>query len=151
FAKRLNLQIIFTTHSPIVIQNIFEKSKYDKSNNKTIYLTDTYGGVEVAENYSWDKIYADLFIDTIQFDVEKKIPKTNIYYEDDEAYEFFKALIRERNINKIIDPMKEITLGCKSYMDLIKRNVAEFSRNSIIIFDGDEKEGNKFKNTLCLP
>ncbi|MDR8356467.1 peptide ABC transporter ATP-binding protein, partial [Acinetobacter baumannii] len=110
-----------------------------------------YGGVEVAENYSWDKIYADLFIDTIQFDVEKKIPKTNIYYEDDEAYEFFKALIRERNINKIIDPMKEITLGCKSYMDLIKRNVAEFSRNSIIIFDGDEKEGNKFKNTLCLP
>ncbi|EPG2109468.1 AAA family ATPase, partial [Acinetobacter baumannii] len=28
FAKRLNLQIIFTTHSPIVIQNIFEKSKY---------------------------------------------------------------------------------------------------------------------------
>ncbi|EPK8421163.1 AAA family ATPase, partial [Acinetobacter baumannii] len=24
-------------------------------------------------------------------------------------------------------------------------------RNSIIIFDGDEKEGNKFKNTLCLP
>ncbi|WP_227502023.1 hypothetical protein, partial [Acinetobacter baumannii] len=43
-----------------------------KSNNKTIYLTDTYGGVEVAENYSWDKIYADLFIDTIQFDVEKK-------------------------------------------------------------------------------
>ncbi|MGU5619867.1 AAA family ATPase, partial [Acinetobacter baumannii] len=75
FAKRLNLQIIFTTHSPIVIQNIFEKSKYDKSNNKTIYLTDTYGGVEVAENYSWDKIYADLFIDTIQFDVEKKYLK----------------------------------------------------------------------------
>ncbi|EOG4084826.1 peptide ABC transporter ATP-binding protein, partial [Acinetobacter baumannii] len=44
-------------------------------NNKTIYLTDTYGGVEVAENYSWDKIYADLFIDTIQFDVEKKYLK----------------------------------------------------------------------------
>ncbi|MEJ7855338.1 AAA family ATPase [Acinetobacter baumannii] len=151
FAKKLNLQIIFTTHSPIVIQNIFEKSKNDKFNNKTIYLTDTYGGVEVAEDYSWDKIYADLFIDTINFEAEKKIPKTNIYFEDGEAYEFFKALIRERNIKKIIEPMKEITLGCKNYIDLIKRNIAEFSRNSIVVFDGDEEEGGKFKNTICLP
>ncbi|WP_119025273.1 AAA family ATPase [Acinetobacter soli] len=151
FAKKLNLQIIFTTHSPIVIQNIFEKSRFDKNNNKTIYLTDTYGRVEVAENYSWDKIYADLFIDTIQFEAEKKIPKTNVYFEDGEAYQFFKALIRERNINKIIEPMKEITLGCKNYLDLINRKIAEFSRNSIVVFDGDEPEGSKFKNTLCLP
>ncbi|MCK4107927.1 AAA family ATPase [Acinetobacter radioresistens] len=151
FAKKLNLQIIFTTHSPIVIQNIFEKSKFDKKNNKTIYLTDTYGHVEVAEDYSWDKIYADLFIETIQYELEKKIPKTNIYFEDGEAYELFRALIRERNLNKIIEPMKEISLGCKNYLDLIKRKIPEFSRNSIVVFDGDEPEGNKFNNTICLP
>jgi AAA15 family ATPase/GTPase len=101
FAKKLNLQIIFTTHSPIVIQNIYEKSKFDKNNNRTIYLTDTYGRVEAAEDYSWDKIYADLFIDTIQFEAEKRIPKTNIYFEDAEAYEFFNALVRERGVKKL--------------------------------------------------
>lgn len=151
FAKKLNLQIIFTTHSPIVIQNIYEKSKFDKNNNRTIYLTDTYGRVEAAEDYSWDKIYADLFIDTIQFEAEKRIPKTNIYFEDAEAYEFFNALVRERGVKKIIEPMKEITLGCKNYIDLIKRKIAEFSRNSIVVFDGDEQEGGKFSNTICLP
>lgn len=151
FAKKLNLQIIFTTHSPIIIQNIFNKSQQDIKNNKTIYLTDTYGEVEVAEDYSWDKIYADLLVDTIQFEPEKSIPKTNVYFEDGEAYELFKALVRERNVNKIIDPMKEITLGCKNYIDLIQRKIPEFARNSIIVFDGDEQEGGRFKNAVCLP
>ncbi|EPF6032858.1 AAA family ATPase [Acinetobacter baumannii] len=151
FSKKYNLQIIFTTHSPIIIQSIFEKSQLDLKNYKTVYMTDTYGEVEVVENYSWSKIYADLFIDTVEFEPEKKIPKINLYFEDGEAYEFFRMLVRDRKVNKLLNPMKDITLGCKTYLSLINHKIPEFCRNSIIIFDGDEENGSKYFNTLKLP
>jgi len=151
FAKKLNLQIIFTSHSPLIIQDIFEKSKTDVKNYKTIYMTDTYGEVEVLEDQPWSKILADLFIDTIELEPEKKIPKINIYFEDGEAYEFYRMLVRSRNTQKLVNPMKDITLGCKNYLSLIEKKIPEFYRNSIIVFDGDEENGDKYFNTLKLP
>ncbi|MRT37152.1 AAA family ATPase [Acinetobacter sp. RIT698] len=151
FAKRYDLQIIFTSHSPLIIQDIFEKSKTDKKNYKTIYMTDTYGEVDVLEDQPWSKILADLFIDTVELEPEKKIPKINVYFEDGEAYEFYRMLARSRNTLKLVNPMKDITLGCKNYLSLIEKKIPEFYRNSIIVFDGDEENGDKFFNTIKLP
>lgn len=151
FARKNDLQIIFTSHSPLIIQDIFEKSKNDRKNYKTIYMTDTYGEIEVLEDQPWSKILADLFIDTVELEPEKKIPKINVYFEDGEAYEFYRMLARSRNTLKLVNPMKDITLGCKNYLSLIEKKIPEFYRNSIIVFDGDEENGDKFFNTIKLP
>lgn len=151
FSKELNLQVIFTTHSPIIIQDIYEKSQYNKNKYKTIFITDTFGDVQIMNDYSWDKINADLNIETIAIDEQNSIPKINIYFEDNEAYEFFNVLVRELKVKKVINPMRNVTLGCKNYLNLIKEKVPEFSRCSIIVFDGDEPEGSKYPNTIKLP
>lgn len=151
FSKELNLQIVFTTHSPIIIQDIFEKSQYNQDKYKTIFITDTFGGVQIMNDYSWDKINADLNIETVALDQQHSIPKINVYFEDNEAYELFNVLVRELKVKKVINPMRNVTLGCKNYINLIKEKVPEFSRNSIIVFDGDEPEGSKYLNTIKLP
>ncbi|HAS0858990.1 TPA: ATP-binding protein, partial [Enterobacter hormaechei subsp. xiangfangensis] len=45
--KELDLQVVFTTHSPEVINIVAEYSKNDSKNYKIAYLTNTYGKLEV--------------------------------------------------------------------------------------------------------
>lgn len=63
--KELNLQVIITSHSPTMIEEIYNLSKKSKTDYKTIYLSDSYGPIRVMSDISWIDIYADLKVETV--------------------------------------------------------------------------------------
>lgn len=152
--NNLNIQVIITSHSPVLIEYAFEKSKTFKNKYKVIYLSDTYGKVQVMQDWSWSKISADINTKTIKNAMGVRLPRINIYFEDKEAIDFFAALMNRQSIKKYTKPMKGIALGCANYLQLIKSKVPEFSEKSIICLDGDQKSkvnGHIFKTVIFLP
>ncbi|MBY4130208.1 AAA family ATPase [Rhodococcus fascians] len=135
----LNLQVIMTSHSPILIEHAFEQSKKFRRKFKTIYLSDTFGDVQVMEDWSWQQISADIATRTIQTEPGVSLPLVRVYFEDKEACDFFAALVNRQPIKKFTVSLPDITLGCSNYLQLIRNNIPEFSRNSIICLDGDLK------------
>ncbi|MEK9222242.1 AAA family ATPase [Enterobacter mori] len=150
FSKELNLQIIFTTHSPEVINNIARLSKNDGANYKLAYLTNTYGKLEVKEDYTWADIKLDLFNETVQSSDKDKLQRVNVFFEDKENFDFFTALVTRRDVNKLLNLHKDITLGCKNYLQLLSKKVPGFYKSAIIVLDGDVKDS-KYENVVKLP
>lgn len=158
-AKQYDLQIIMTSHSPLIIEDIYNRSKQDDKSFKTIYLTDTYGDIKTRNNLSWPDINADLHVQTVKIDEDLNLPKANVYFEDREGFDFFKQLIIDRKINKIINPLGNINISCSAILDLMARKIPEFTSKSLIVLDGDvandngdnAKKAKKEKNLCLLP
>jgi predicted ATPase len=152
--KNLNLQVVMTSHSPIMIEYAFELSQRYRKRYKTIYLSNTYGDIQVMQDWSWAKISADISTQTIAATTSASLPRINVYFEDKEAADFFAALMNRQPIKKFINPLPEITLGCSNYLQLIKKGILEFSQRSIVCLDADQTQqvANKgFKTIVLLP
>jgi hypothetical protein len=156
--KKLNLQVIMTSHSPVLIEYAFEQSQQFRRRYKTVYLSNTYGDVEVKQGWSWHEIYSDIITQTRAVTPKVNLPRVNVYFEDGEAANFFDALTNRQPIKKFTKPLSEITLGCDNYLQLIKKKVPEFAENSIVCLDSDvaPKIAKKSPKTVvllpgCLP
>ena len=149
----LNLQVIMTSHSPVLIEHAFEKSKQFRQKYKTIYLSNTYGDIQVQHDWSWAQINADLLATIIPLTETINLPKINVYFEDGEASDFFAQIMLRQPIKKFTSPMNNITLGCSNYFNLIDHKIAEFSERSIICLDADQqlKVNIKYKTIVLLP
>jgi AAA15 family ATPase/GTPase len=150
-AKNLDLQIIMTSHSPTMIGAVYELAEKASQAYKTVYLTDTFGDISVRENVSWTEIYADLHIETIKADGALLLPKINVYFEDREAYDLFSAIVTEQRIKKPLNCLKDISLGCENYKQLIQKKIPEFNKKSLIVFDADVDGIDAYRNALKLP
>jgi AAA15 family ATPase/GTPase len=149
--KALNLQVIMTSHSPTMIEEIHATNKSESSDNKTIYLTDSYGSITAQNNFSWPEIYADLHQKTVAFDNEVSLPLVNTYFEDRECADLFSAIITSRTINKAVNKLKDVALGCSEYIKLIERKIPEFAHKSIVVLDGDVEGTSKYPSVILLP
>lgn len=158
-AKDYSLQIIMTSHSPLIIEDVYNRSKQDGNSFKTIYLTDTYGDLTIKDNFSWADINADLHVETVKISDDINLPKANVYFEDKEGFDFFRQLISDRKINKIINPLGDINISCTAILDLMARGIPEFTIKSLVVLDGDvvsdnsrnAKKAKKEKNLCLLP
>lgn len=158
-SKQYDLQIIMTSHSPLIIEDVYDRSKQDDKSFKTVYLTDTFGDIKTRSNLSWPDINADLHVKTIKVDKDINLPKVNVYFEDREGYDFFKQLIIDRKINKVLNPLGDVNISCSAILDLMARKIPEFTAKSIIVLDGDvandngdnAKKAKKEKNLCLLP
>lgn len=135
--RDLNLQVVMTSHSPTLIEYAYQQSQQYRQKYKTIYLSNTFGGVQVMQDWSWAQITADLNTRTVSVGADEKLPKVNVYFEDREAADFFAALMNRQPIKRFINPLPEITLGCSNYLQLINKGVPEFSERSILCLDSD--------------
>lgn len=153
--RKLNLQVIMTSHSPIMIQYAFEQSQQKHSKKfKTIYLSNTYGAVQVMQDWSWGKISADIQTKTVIAGPKITLPSVNVYFEDKEAENFFDALMYRQPIRKLTTSMSEVTLGCTNYVNLLNSKVPEFTEKSVICLDSDAYsyiKGKNFKTVVLLP
>lgn len=152
--KNLNLQVVMTSHSPVLIEHAFEQSQQLRRKFKTIYLSNTYGDVQVMHDWSWAKISADINTRTIDTPSGVSLPRINIYFEDKEAEDFFAALMHRQPIKKFTIPMSEVSLGCSNYLQLIQKKVPEFSERNIICLDADQDSqiaGKNYKTVVLLP
>ncbi|KYN63147.1 AAA family ATPase [Pantoea agglomerans] len=152
----LDLQIIITSHSPLMIEEIFNLSKINGNEKayKNIYLTDTFGPIQVKSDLSWPQIYADLHVDTIKIENEY-LPRVNVYFEDRQGFDFYNALINKRDIKAISNPLKDINISCSDLISLVKRKIPEFAEKSILILDSDVKNDKNYKEishkkNVCL-
>lgn len=150
-AKKLNIQIVMTSHSPILIEEVKKLSEFSPKEYKTFYLTDSFGGISLIENMSWDQILADLFTETIQVSGQNMLPPINTYFEDQEAVDFFNSIVIEKKYKKILKKLDNITLSCDHYITLLKNRVSEFTHKSLIILDGDVTKANAYKGVVRLP
>lgn len=153
YAKELNIQIVITTHSPILIEEYYKLSKTDPKNFKTIYLSNKMNKIEIFENYSWSDIYADISVKMKEISKELMFPETNVYFEDAEAMAFFNALVVRKKVKKPLKLMNNISMGCSNYLELIRQKVPEFSKLSLLILDGDvpNSKVSAHKNIIKLP
>lgn len=150
--RKIGLQVIMTSHSPTMIEYVKSKSDKDKQGNfKTIYLTDSYGKIQAMEDWGWGRIHADLHNRLYNFSQEGFV-KPFVYFEDKEANDFYLAIIKSRKLKGSVKMVKDITLGCGNYLNLIEHKIKEFAIKSVIVFDGDV-EGIKesYKNCVKLP
>ncbi|ABP80867.1 AAA family ATPase [Stutzerimonas chloritidismutans] len=148
--KALNLQVVMTSHSPTMIEEVHNLSKRAKLDYKTIYLSDTYGPISRYEDWSWQDIYADLMVSTVQVN-DEVIPKVNVYFEDKEACDLFNAIVTKRALRKVINQFKDINLGCAQYASLIEHRIPEFAKKSLIVLDGDATKYAKYDSVILLP
>jgi len=152
--KTLNLQVVMTSHSPVLIEYAFEQSQQFRRRFKTIYLSNTFGDVQVMQDWSWAKISADISTRTVKTALGTSLPRINIYFEDNEATDFFDSLMTRQPIKKFINPMSGITLGCSNYLQLIQKKIPEFAEKSIVCLDADQDVHTKdkdYKTVVLLP
>jgi len=150
--KDLNLQVVMTSHSPTLIEYAYQQSQQYRRKYKTIYLSNTFGDVQVMHDWSWAQISSDINTRTVVAGTDEKLPKINVYFEDKEAADFFAALMNRQPIKKFTNPLPEITLGCSNYLHLIDNGVPEFSERSIVCLDSDagQQIGKKKTKTVVL-
>lgn len=152
--KSLSLQVVMTSHSPVLIEYAFEQSQQFRRRYKTVYLSNTYGDVQMMQDWSWAQISADINTRTIATASGASLPSINVYFEDKEAADFFAALMSRQPVKKFTTPMSEITLGCSNYVNMLKSKVPEFTEKSIICLDSDAAQqikGKNFKTVVLLP
>ncbi|MEX8501477.1 MAG: ATP-dependent endonuclease [Leptothrix ochracea] len=153
--RKLDLQVVMTSHSPVMIEYAFEQSQHKHSRKfKTVYLSNTHGAVQVMHDWSWARISADIHTKTLNAGSKTALPYVNVYFEDKEAENFFDALMNRQPVKKFITSMSEVTLGCDNYLNLIKKNVPEFAEKSVICLDSDaysHVKGKSFKTVVLLP
>ncbi len=153
--KSLNLQVVMTSHSPVLIEYAFEQSQHRYSRRyRTVYLSNTYGDVQVMQDWSWAQISADINTKTIAVASGANLPKVNVYFEDKEAADFFNALMNRQPLKKFTRAMSETTLGCTNYLELIRKKVPEFAERSVICLDSDAAsnvKGKNFNTVVLLP
>lgn len=139
--KNLSLQVIMTSHSISLIETIHERAREEKTSSrfKTVYLTDSFGPIAVRNDWDWSRIFADINVQPISIG-GLRAPKVNVYFEDKEGVEFFKALTFRHQANKLLNMFHDVSLGCSNYINLVKRGVPEFKDRSIICLDADAKE-----------
>lgn len=148
---KLNLQVIMTSHSPTLIEYAFEKSRFFQRRYKTVYLTNTYGDVQVMPDMSWSQINADIHTKTVKASPKVSLPKINVYFEDSEGFDFFKVVMFRQPINKFLNPVHGVTLGCSNYIQLIQNKISEFSEKSLICLDADVSGTSKYETIVLLP
>lgn len=147
----LHLQVIMTSHSPTLIERTYTLSKQFRRKFKTIYLSDTFGPVQALHDISWSDIYSDLLTTTVALDDETSLPKVNVYFEDKEGADFFNTLLLRHPCKKFINVLGDVSLGCPNYIQLVRRNVPEFSSKSIIVLDADVDGAKGLDSIVLLP
>lgn len=153
YSKELQLQVIITSHSIEIMERLYKSSKRkDQENNfKVHYLTNAYGRIKLLSDI--DKMKADIK-DCIPDEYLSSPKGINVYTEDQEARDFLHKLCKDNIIEKQLNILDEIHIGCKNYKQFIKYNIPEFTKKSLIILDGDNRTDEDLinnTNVVCLP
>ena len=146
-AKDYNIQVVFTTHSPIIIKEVnkihlqtdkqgsfhrdstivFLEPHYDDEGNRSV------GARNIDTTSDMYKVINDILLRP-----GNDLGKVKVYCEDAEAVSFVRYAINRTYQINIDDCMKflNVHLGWTNYLQLYKNNIPEFT-DSLIILDND--------------
>lgn len=156
-AKRLNIQVVVTTHSSDLLKHICSKTEYnnnDINNNIELYYFSTGNRhLEIKRNLNYSSIENDLMVQSMI----QGTNKIKVYTEDEEARWFLDKLIPELLLYiEILD----VKIGCDQLISLYMADISYFG-NCLIVLDGDVTDKdlssipktlrNKLNNIIKLP
>ena len=141
FAKKNQIQIVFTTHSLYLIQHVLAMQNQGKSGISVNILSTQYvrdGKFRVVNNPDYKTAYKEL---TFRDEDNTSLYKPNIIVEDEVALNFFKKIIKQKkilnNINLISDLSYDEKGNSFTYLKTLITKGAVLLEDSIIIFDAD--------------
>lgn len=151
-AKDYKIQIVFTTHSPIILKCVNKYQRKERQvkgispplfayDSSIVYLEPRYDQ-EGKRTIMPQNISISSELNRVLNDINLTIPKgenkVNVYCEDARAIAFLQYLLsRSLNINlELYMSFIDIDLGWTNYVQLAEKRVPEF-RNNIIVLDGD--------------
>lgn len=153
-AKKLNLQIILTTHSLTVIKTLFLKNDHDgKKVNNIVYLQDS-NYPRVMQEATYTKIKNDMLV-LPHKDHKEHASTVKLYFEDDEALFVFQKILKYLNITNNehefgvnLNPIS-LKVGCSILMALHEAD--KYFQNIVLIPDNDvlTQERNREKVKSC--
>ena len=148
-ARKLNLQIILTTHSLTVIKTILSKNEHPGEKvNDVVYLQDS-NFPRIMENPTYTKIKNDMLV---LAPLEDKPETIKLYFEDDEALFFFKQILKYKNIIHDKDyfgkelELISLSVGCNILLDLHKGD--SYFQSVILIPDNDVFSSESNRKTI---
>lgn len=156
-AKKLNLQVIATSHSLTVIKEILveqDEHSQRKIIDNVIYLMGTNNPMLMPEP-SYPKIKGDMLLEQVK--ESQKNPVIKIYFEDEEAKYFFEKIITNKSVDlgAKYQPIAAKT-GCDTLLGLASAD--DYFQTVIIVFDNDtlstpskKKKIEEKDNFLALP
>lgn len=157
-AREHDIQVVITTHSISILEDISYKIKHNKSstnynNIEVYYLTTSNRKLEIKRNPPIHEVKNDLLVTSIVTNQNK----IKLYTEDSEARWFLKHLIPD--YLEYLDVL-ETHLGAEQILCLYRADMSYFA-NNMIILDGDKENKNmlknmnvfieKFNNVITLP
>lgn len=149
--REINLQIIFTTHSSDLLNFLSSRnaSQFKHSTN-FVSLSNSLGVVSASQGFQELKnLLADLNHEAVRTIRPKKV---NFYFEDFEAFCFYKNIIDGINFG-CENSYKNLSISCGTYKTLIDKGFEEFFR-SVVVLDGDFKSTfsqTQTNNVVFLP
>ena len=158
YSSRLNLQVVFTTHSMSLLESVDDmcrecmKKKATENHIRIVYLSKLNGNVVVNDKASFKNITQNL---KVEIGKTKKV-KIPVYTEDKENIIMAKSLLKSRTSD--LD-FVDVDFSCNNLLLLVNKKVPAFiAPQSIVILDGDvRKEKDKMRiiakanNVLVLP
>jgi hypothetical protein len=158
-AKRLDLQIIATTHSPRLIEAVHPEGRGNlRAPDKVVYLLDTRQP-RLAEDQSLQAILDDMALRQ-DLDPQPKAakPVLGIYFEDEEGAQFFEALLpsakRTALAKKLGVRIQVIPLGVGGSNLVALPEKDPLFRDRVLVVDADTAIPQKAAargNTVKLP
>lgn len=170
------IQIVFTTHSPIILKCVNKyqrKERQEKGinlpafayNSSIVYLEPQYDRegkrTIMPKNISTSEELNQVLND-INLSISTSNSKINIYCEDARATSFLQyVLSNSLHVNlDLYMTFVDIDLGWTNYVQLIGKGIPEF-RNNVVVLDGDVPKKEEYKskaniiqkagNTIFLP
>lgn len=155
------IQIVFTTHSPIILKCVNKyqrKERHDKGINlppfaydsSIVYLEPQYDreGTRtiMPKNISTSTELGQILND-INLSISTGNSKINIYCEDTRAVSFLQYVLSAAlTINlDLYMSFIDINLGWTNYVQLAEKGVPEF-RNNVIVLDGDVPQKREYRS-----
>lgn len=146
FANDLNLQIVFTTHSPELLRTM-DDEVYQKD-CKLLFLETRDSETAIYEKLPIGRAIAHLCGETVAPEAMRKI---GVFSEDSSTRIFLKGLLPAK-LKKSLD-IKNISLGEGELNNLRKAGLRDF-KESVIVYDGDidvKRPAYKSSNSVALP
>lgn len=140
-AKSLNLQIVMTSHSLTIIQEVLkindETARSGRNIDSVVYIEDVLRP-KLMEFPTYENIKGDMLGILPAYD--KITPQIKVYFEDKEAEWFFKKLLEAEKFDSKLYYGYDLTLvsaklGCDNLRTLY--TIDDYFRQVIIVFDND--------------
>lgn len=161
-AEENKIQVVFTTHSPIVLKAVNRLQRKELQEKNTNFPSYAYNSSIVYLEPQYDSagkrtivsknIASSYDLNSILNDINLSIPidgnKINVYCEDARAVKFVQHLLKKRlnfNLERYMQFI-DINLGWTNYLQLVDKKIPEFQKN-LIILDNDVKCNKDYKKS----